>query len=345
MRAVVAGAGRIGTFHARTLAGLAAVEQVAIIDSSMSAASMLAEALHATGGAAAVVMPTVDAALELGVDLLVVAAPTALHAPLTLQAVDAGVAVFCEKPIARTLEEALDVVERVERSGTLVQIGFQRRFDPAIRAMAEARMRGELGHLYLVRSSTHDADPPAITYAEDEDGLFTETLIHDFDAVRFLTGQEVVRVSALSAQAAPDATGIDVPVDHAAVLLELSDGAQAVVTGCRHDPRGYDVRAELLGSLDSLAVGYGDAAQMRRLDVSGAGETDALRARRYDDFLDRFAEAYRDELRAFVDCVQEGAPSLCSVRDGYAALAVAAAAWRARSSGTSVDVSELPVPS
>lgn len=343
MRAAVVGAGRIGSFHARNLAKADAVEEIIVVDPLVEHARTLASSLTDALGAHATVSEDLDQVLADGVDMVIVAAPTQLHASVTLRAIDAGVPVFCEKPGATTLEEAAQLVERAEATGVLVQLGFQRRFDPPIRAAAEARARGDIGQLYVARFATHDHEPPDVTYVAPVESLFTETLIHDFDTLRFVTGQDPVRVMSMAGGAGPELTGLASEVRHAGVLLQLEHGAQAVVTASWHGPRGYDVRAELLGSKDSIAVGYGDAPQLRRLDLEG-GDDPASDGRLIPGFIERFEHAYREELLAFVDCVRSGQPPACGVRDAYAALAIALAAWESHTSGLPVDVQRLAVP-
>lgn len=346
MRAVVVGAGRIGSFHARNLGKSEDVDDIVVVDANEPAARMLADSLRDTLGIHVSTSTELQPVLERGdIDLALVAAPTQLHASTTLRIIDAGIPVFCEKPGATTLEEARQLIDAVDASGVAVQIGFQRRFDPPVRAAAEARARGDVGHLYVARFATHDHEPPATTYEVPRESLFTETLIHDFDALRYVTGQEVVRVTAMMGDATPEQTGLAAEVRHAGVLAQLSGGAQAVITAAWHDPCGYDVRVELLGSRDSIAVGYGDAPQLRRLDfdTAGAGEPTFPVARRIGGFVERFEIAYRDELQAFVDCVRAGEQPQVGVRDAWAALAIALAAWESQQAGTTVDVPALEV--
>lgn len=336
MRAVVVGAGRIGSFHARNLAKSDSVDDIVVVDPDDAPARSLAASLRVTLGVDVAVSRELAPVLAGGsIDLVVVGAPTSLHAPMIMQSVEAGVPVFCEKPGATSLEEAAALRDAVAAAGVSVQIGFQRRFDPPIRAAAAARRRGEVGHTYLVRSATHDHEPPDITHVAPRETLFTETLIHDFDAIRFVTGQEVTRVMAMSHAPRSEELGFDADVRHAAVLMQLDGGAQAVATAAWHDPCGYDVRMELLGSRDSIAVGYGDRPQLRRLDVT---EEDDPETRRYGGFIERFEVAYREELEAFVDCVLANTPPEVGVGDAYAALAIAHAAWSSYQTGEPVTI-------
>jgi myo-inositol 2-dehydrogenase / D-chiro-inositol 1-dehydrogenase len=289
------GVGRIGAFHAETLRALPGVERLTIADVDAGRAAETPEALF-----------------DRKPDAVVIAAPTPAHASLLTRAAAAGIPAFCEKPVALELDVLESVEAEVERAGILVQVGFQRRFDRGYRAAREAVANGTLGRLLVLRAATHDPVPPAEEYIAKSGGIFCDLNIHDFDAVRFVTGDEVVEVYA-------DGSVLETPwfarhgdVDAAAAVLRLASGALAVVTGTRHNPLGYDVRLELFGVADSIVVG------------APAIESG------YRTFVDRFAAAYRDELAAFVDAVAGNKPSPCTLEDARAALRIALAADRSR---------------
>jgi myo-inositol 2-dehydrogenase/D-chiro-inositol 1-dehydrogenase len=306
------GAGRIGAFHARTLAALPAVDQVTVAD------------LDPERGDVA----TAEELVVAGVDALVIATPTALHGALLRLAASAGLPAFCEKPVALELELLDEVIADVERAGTLVPGGFQRRFDEGYRAARDAVRSGAAGTLLVLRAATHDPFPPSEHYIAGSGGIFRDLHIHDFDAIRFVTGEEVVEVYADGAVRETAWFADHGDVDAAVAVLRLAGGALAVVTGTRRDPLGYDVRLEVFGTCDSLAVGV-DA--MTPLHPPGSP-----RPRGYRDFLDRFESAYRAELAAFVEAVQSGGPSPCPLGEARAALAIAVAADRSRAEGRPV---------
>jgi len=293
------GVGRIGAFHAETLRALPGVERLTIADVDTGRATVTPEALF-----------------DRQPDAVVIAAPTPTHAELLTRAAAAGIPAFCEKPVALDLDTLQTVIDDVERAGILVQVGFQRRFDRGYQAAREAVANGTLGTLLVLRAATHDPVPPAEEYIANSGGIFCDLNIHDFDAVRFVTGDEVVEVYA-------DGSVLETPwfarhgdVDAAAAVLRLASGALAVVTGTRHDPLGYDVRLELFGVADSIVVGE-----------SG-----------HRNFVDRFATAYRDELAAFVDAVATDTPSPCTLADARAALRIALAADRSRAERRPIEV-------
>jgi myo-inositol 2-dehydrogenase/D-chiro-inositol 1-dehydrogenase len=327
----VVGVGRIGALHARTLSGLPDVRRLTIADDDRGRAKAVAAQLGADP------VDTPDALVDVGVDALVIATSTAGHVPLLALAAAAGLPAFCEKPVALELEPLDSLLKEVERAGTLVQIGFQRRFDAGYRDARDAVADGRLGNLLLLRAATHDPVPPAEDYIAASGGIFRDLHIHDFDAIRFVTGLEVAEVYA-------DGEVRETPwlerygdVDVAAAVLRLADGTLSVLTGTRHDPLGYDVRLELFGTRDSVAVGVDARTPLRSVQPGAA----ASPAHAYRDFVDRFEGAYRAELEAFVATILHGGPSACTLADARAALAVALAAARSLAERRPVSIEEV----
>lgn len=327
----VVGVGRIGLFHARTLLGLDGVAALTIADADAAHARQVADEL----GAGAAASP--EALVEAGVDALVIATSTAGHAPLLTLAARAGLPAFCEKPVSLDLAALDDLIDEVERAGTLVQVGFQRRFDAGYRAARDAVASGALGKLLVLRAATHDPSPPPEEYISASGGIFRDLHIHDFDAIRFVTGQEVAEVYADGAVRETPWFERYGDVDTAAAVLRLGDGALAVLTGTRHDPLGYDVRLELFGTGDSIAVGLDARSPLRSVEPGAAAPTGPG----YTSFLVRFEAAYREELASFVATVRDGAPSPCTLVEARAALVAALAADRSRAERRPISIEEV----
>ena len=327
MKVGVAGLGRIGPYHARTLARLG--HQVVVTDlRSDLAASTAGE--H--GYRVADDIPTL-----LGeIDALVIATDTSSHAALLATAVAAGVPTFCEKPAAVTLEETIELVALVEGSGVPVQIGFQRRSDVGYQRAREAVASGELGFVHSVRSTTHDQSPPHPDYLPTSGGIFRDCSIHDFDVIRFVTGREVSEVYAVGADKGADFFAEAGDADTGAALLTLDDGTLAVVTATRYNGAGHDVRLEVLGSEGSIGVGYDDSLAI----TSAEPGVDYPRGPRVSTFLERFGPAYQAEMVAFCDVVS-GAPTPCPIADALAAFRIAEAAQRSWESGSSVALADV----
>lgn len=318
MRLGLIGLGRIGAFHAQTLHDLDRVDSLVVTDADPGVTATVAERV----GAEAVDSP--EQLFAAGVDGVLIAAATAAHPALLLAAVDAGLPVFCEKPLAADVAGAVEVAGRV--AGARVQIGYPRRFDAAFLGARSAVLSGELGALHTVRSTTLDPAPPPPAYIAASGGLFRDCSVHDFDAVRWVTGREVVEVYAVGANRGEAFFAEVGDVASASVLLTLDDGTIGVVSNSRYNARGYDVRLEVHGSLDSVAAGLDDGLPLRSTQPGvtfPAGPPHRF-------FMDRLATAFRAELGAFVEFVAGERPSPCTVRD---ALEVA---WTAEAATTSL---------
>jgi myo-inositol 2-dehydrogenase/D-chiro-inositol 1-dehydrogenase len=323
----VVGLGRIGTHHVQTLLGLDDVS-VSVTDADQERVQQVAAEL----GVRAVATP--EALIDSGVDALVIATSTPSHAPLLELAAASAVAAFCEKPVALDLATLDRVRGAVDRAGIAVQIGFQRRFDAGYEAAHDAVAAGGVGRILVMRAATHDPVPPPAEYIAASGGIFCDLHIHDFDAVRFVSGEEITEIYA-------DGAGLDAPwveqlddVDVAAAVLRLSGGGLVIVSGTRRDPLGYDVRLEVFGTGDSIAVGHDARTPVHSAEPGAPGPPPAA----YRDFWDRFGPAYRKELAAFVRIVRTGSPSPCSLDEARAALAVALAAERSRAERRPVSI-------
>lgn len=246
----LAGTGRIGTSHAATLRKLPNVATVLVADAVPDRARAAATDLGIEFA------PDLDALFAADLDGLIIATATDSHPDLIIRAVDAGIPVFCEKPVAADITGTLAVVDHIRDSRVPVQIGFQRRFDAGYRAARDAVRSGELGWLHTLRATTLDPSPPPADYIPRSGGIFRDCGVHDFDIIRWVTGREVTEVFALGAnRGAPFFAEAD-DVDTAAVLLRLDDGTLATVSLTRYNGAGYDVRLEALGSEGNAIVDW-----------------------------------------------------------------------------------------
>jgi myo-inositol 2-dehydrogenase / D-chiro-inositol 1-dehydrogenase len=331
MRMGLVGTGRIGAFHAETLTGLAGVDRLVLTDADVARAQAVGDKVGAE------VVPDVAALLASTVDGVVIAAPTSAHADLIRQAAAAGVAVFCEKPVAPDAAGTRAVLADVAAAGVPLHVGFQRRFDAGYRAVHEAVHSGRLGWLHTVRACTADPAPPHASYIPTSGGIFRDCSVHDFDAIRWITGREVVQVYATGANRGETFFADAGDVDTAVAVLTLDDGTLAVCTATRYNGEGYDVRLEACGSAGTLVAGLDDGAPLVSADGAPwpAGHA-------YDGFMQRFRAAYVAELAAFCEVAAGRAQSPCTGGEALAALLVAEAADRSRREGRPVDVEAAP---
>ncbi|WP_041825183.1 MULTISPECIES: Gfo/Idh/MocA family protein [Streptomycetaceae] len=331
MRIGFLGAGRIGSFHAAVLAGHDGVDEVLIGDADGARAAGLAERIGARAAG------SVDEVFTAGVDAVVIATATASHAELITRAARAGLPAYCEKPIALDLAGTLAALREVEAAGTMLQMGFQRRFDAGYLAAREALRSGRLGRVHTIRAVTSDAAPPPPEFLPHSGGLIRDCLVHDFDVVRWLTGREVTEVFATGAAGGAAFFRAAGDVDTAAALLTLDDGTLVTATATRYNGAGYDVRLELAGERDQLVVGLDDRTPFTSAEPGGPGAP----RRPWTGFLERFDAAYRAELAAFVDAVRGVRPNPCSGREALHALLVAEACERSRLERRPVALAEL----
>lgn len=331
MRIGVIGTGRLGTIHANTLSRHREVGSLILTDTEPARAQELA---HRLGETAA---PGVDEIFRWGVDAVVITTATSAHAELIGRAARSGLPVFCEKPIALDLPGTLQALAEVEAAGTALQMGFQRRFDPGYAGAREAVRSGRLGRLHTVRALTSDQSPPSPAWLPLSGGLYRDTLIHDFDALRWVTGREIVDVYATGSDAGPAMFRQAGDVDTGAALLTLDDGTLATVTATRLNGAGYDVRMELAGELDQIVVGLDDRTPIASTEPTGPPAAD----KPWTGFLERFGPAYEAELCAFVEVVRGERANPCDGREALQALRVAEACELSRRERRPVRLTEI----
>jgi myo-inositol 2-dehydrogenase/D-chiro-inositol 1-dehydrogenase len=355
------------------LRDISGVESLVIADVDPSRARHLADRLGVESA------DTVNDLFAAGIDGLVVAAATDAHAGLVKRGAAARLPVFCEKPIAPDVAGTIEVIERVRDAGVAVQVGFQRRFDAGHIAARDAVTAGRLGWLHTVRSCTLDPAPPPREYLPTSGGLFRDCVIHDIDAVRYVTGRDIVEVVAVGTNRGDEIFRECDDVDTGTGVLTLDDGTIAVASATRYNGAGYDVRLEVLGSKDSIVAGLDERTPLahthgrpptRNLGglndpappahthgrpptgiVAGLDEPAPPAhthyrpsATPYSNFLDRFADAYDAELRAFVALVAGHGQNRCPPGDALEACYAAEACERSRRLRRPVYIDELKHP-
>jgi myo-inositol 2-dehydrogenase/D-chiro-inositol 1-dehydrogenase len=330
VRIGVVGLGRIGLYHARLVREQPRVSSIVVYDVDEQRAQVAQQELSCE-------MATTIGALLDGVDAVVIAASTSAHPELIHQAIDAGKTTFCEKPVALDLASTVEVVRHARESRVPVQIGFQRRFDVGYQRAREAVTSGALGTVYVTRMAAHDPAPPHEGYIPVSGGIFRDLHIHDFDIVRWVLGQEVVEVHADGAVLVHDVFRKYDDIDTSVALLTLSNGTRGILSGTRHDPLGYDIRMELFGSGDSIAIGWNARTPLRSVEPGMPAGPESP----YRFFIDRFDAAYRAEIAAFLSLARGEIENPCPPAEGEAALRIAIACDRSRKERRTVRVDEV----
>ena len=332
VRVALIGSGRMGAFHGETLARrLPGAELAAVADPAPGAAERLASTL----GAPKFFTDAAEAFADPEIDAVVIAAPARFHTDLVVAAAAAGKGVFCEKPMAVTLADADRAIDAARATGVVLQVGFNRRFAADWAAARALLDDGRLGTPRLLRSVTRDPggfDPARVA----PNTIFLETLIHDFDALRFLNpGASAVEVFA-TANALVEPEWRDRGLlDTAVVLVRFDNGAVGTAEACFEASYGYDVRGEVFGSGGMATMGDG-----RRTGMVFSGKPGRLAETVRSD-QELLSAAYVAELATFVGAVRDGTPAPVGGEDARSALEIALAAAQSVESGRPVLIDEL----
>ena len=326
MKVAVIGAGVMGGFHAEVLGNLADVDRLYIVDADAARAN---EVATRSGGRVVGFEEAVEAA-----DAVVIATPPELHRTEVEAALDAGRHVLCEKPLTDTLASTIELTRRIEEEGSHFEIGFQRRHDAGFIAARDAAE----GRVHTIQLTAHDpAVPPRSAGAgppPEVSPSFRDSSIHDFDLVRWLSGQGVTEVSVEAGTRGGGRAEDPREIEKAIVTMRLSGGTLAVLDAAWLHPSGYDMRIELLS--ERAAVTGGLSQRTPAIHIDWAAPTDP-----WHGYLDRFEAAYRAELAAFLACCRGVRPPSSSARDGLEAMRVAVAATISHVEGRRVSLDEV----
>lgn len=335
------GVGRIGVMHANNIAALATELRADGLNLRLRLTDVAEEhARTVAAGMGADFLPSVEALVQSGVDGLVIATGTGTHPDLIRAGVDAGIPVFCEKPVAMNVADAMPVLDYIRDRNGVVQVGHQRRFDAGYLEAKRAYQAGELGWIHSLRAVTCDMAPPPVEFLATSGGLFRDCSVHDFDILRWLTGREIVEVYAKGSNNGDPAIAGVGDVDTALAVVTFDDGTLGTVSATRYNGAGHDVRLEIQGSARSLLVGLDDTTALASAEPGvgfPSGEP-------HHTFAERFDQAYRSEMAAFVELILGRRGNPCTPEDAVAASRVADAAQESLAAGVPVRVALAATP-
>lgn len=328
VRIAVIGAGLMGADHARIVAGdLPGASLQVVCDRDLARARAVAE----TCGAADVMGDPEAAIARADVDAVIVASPDFTHAPLSMACVRAGKRVLCEKPLSQSSAECLAVMAAEEAAGQrFIQLGFMRRYDRAYAEMRAALAAGRLGRALIMHNFHRNVETPAADFTGSM--AITNSAPHEFDVVRHVLGTDYVSITAWQPRRS------DARVAPVVMVLETQGGQLVTIEVNNNAAYGYDVHAELVGEAGSIAM---NPVAYTRTDIGLASCTG------HDtDWRGRYAEAYRNQNRAFLRFVETGVyPAFGATSwDGYCAAIVAEAGVRALKAGRKMPVDMITRP-
>ncbi|SJN37754.1 Myo-inositol 2-dehydrogenase [Microbacterium esteraromaticum] len=333
MRIGVIGLGRMGMAHAANLAHHPGVDTVVLFGRDPgrvdAAASALTESPSRTGEVE-VAAGGVETAIT-GLDGLVVATTTATHSQFARLAAHSGVPSLVEKPLALDLDELTALSAELDALDAPVMVGFHRRYDTGYRRLRQRVEEGDAGTLRLVRGTSHDHRPLPLGYIPVSGGVWRDLLIHDFDIVPWITGERVVAVEAFASVLDEPEYARHGDADTAVAVLTLESGAFAVLSGTRRNGAGQDVRTEVYGTRGTFEAGLDSRTPVVSTEP-GVEPPSAT----HDDFTDRFASAFRNEIDHFVRMASGEAGNLTPPGEGLSSLRIAMAAEESVRSGRQV---------
>lgn len=327
LKIAVFGAGRIGRIHAQNVVAHPALRLEYLVDPGAHVGALAAQ----TGA------KVVDVHTALGdpdIAGIVVASPTALHLEHCAQALDAGKAVLCEKPVDLDAGRARAASAKLGARDARLLVGFNRRFDPHFSAARSRLMAGDIGKLESLHITSHDPAPPSPAYVRESGGLFKDMAIHDFDMARWLLGEQPTEVLAAASCLIDPGIGAAGDVDTAKTVLKTASGTLCVISNSRRSGYGYDQRIEAFGSTGAIRADNLLQSSVSTWSASGMS-SDTFQ----NFFLDRYADAYRRELEHFVQVIGGRESPAVSFDDGVAALTLAEAAAESLRTGRTVRVS------
>ncbi|MDQ2763988.1 MAG: Gfo/Idh/MocA family oxidoreductase [Pseudomonadota bacterium] len=324
LRVLVVGAGRMGADHVERLARrIVGAEVAAVVDVDLSRARRAAEAA-----------PSIVAASDLrqvlereDVNAVVIATPGVLHQDALLQILQRDLPVLCEKPLTPDAASSWNVVEAEQRLGKKrIQVGFMRRFDVEYRRLRGLFTSGELGVALMLHFAHRNPDtPPGFT----NEMLINDSVVHEFDAIRYLTGEEIKNVQVRVGRATRHAPAGQRDPQH--VLVETESGVLADVEIFVNAQFGYQVTAQAVFENGVADIGDDGGPCIRNAGRWGGEVTPS--------FVERFKSAFDTEVQSWVDAAKRGEVGGPTAWDGYATAACCEAGVAAQRSGEKVDVS------
>lgn len=326
----VIGTGRIGRLHVENLTNLVPeAEVVAVADPYIDSAREWAEAIGVKG----IYQNYQDLLADAEVEAVIVASSTDTHAEISIAAAKAGKQIFCEKPVDRDIERIKEVLAAVEEAGVLFQVGFNRRFDHNFKKVADVVKSGAIGEPHIIKITSRDPAPPPVEYIKVSGGLFNDMMIHDFDMVRYLSGSDVVEVTAKGAVLVDPAIGDAGDIDTAIVTLKMANGALGVIDNSRQAVYGYDQRVEVFGS-KGIAKAENDKPTTVEVSTVENVTTDKIPY----FFLDRYTGAFVDQFKYFIAAVRGEEKLMVDGIDGLRSVEIAEAATRSLKEGRTISL-------
>lgn len=270
------------------------------------------------------------------IDAVLICSSTDTHSKIALEAIKAGKHIFCEKPIDHDVNKIKEVIKALEGSRVKFQVGFNRRFDHNFVAARKAVEEGKVGAINILKITSRDPAAPPLDYIKVSGGIFLDMTIHDFDMVRYISGAEVEEVFAMGDALTDKNIALAGDIDTAIITLKLSDGSLAVIDNCRRACYGYDQRLEIFGSKGRAFINNDTQTSLKIQNKDGVVGENPLYF-----FLERYMQAYVEEIRAFIEAIEEDKDVPVNVYDGLQPVLIGLAAQKSLKEKRAVKIEEI----
>ena len=331
----IIGAGRIGKVHVQSICTKVQGAEVSMLADPFMTEETASWAEQT--GVKEVTKDYRDILSSPDIDAVLICSSTDTHAPVSMEAIEAGKHVFCEKPVDLNPANIRKVMDALDRHPDIrYQVGFNRRFDHNFEAVKKAVTDGRVGDVQIIRVTSRDPEPPSPAYVKVSGGIFLDMMIHDFDMVRYLAGCDAVEVYAEAGVLIDKAIGDAGDVDTAIVTLRMANGAIAAIDNSRKAVYGYDQRAEVFGSKGMAANGNDAPSSTVISTVDGVTGEKPLYF-----FLERYMDAYAKEIGSFVKAIETGTKPDPGIEDGLKAVLMGLAAKKSLQEHRPVRIDEI----
>lgn len=330
----IIGAGRIGKVHAESICTRVKNAKLKIIaDPFMSDET---EAWAKGMGVEQVTKDYKEILQDEEIEAVIICSSTDTHSAISVEAIEAGKHVFCEKPIDHDIEKIKQVMEALKKTEVKYQVGFNRRFDHNFKAVKDAVANGKIGDPHIIKVTSRDPEPPSAEYVKVSGGMFLDMTIHDFDMVRFLAGCDATEIYVQSAVLVDDAIGEAGDVDTAVITLQMENGAIAVIDNSRKAVYGYDQRAEVFGSRGMVATANDSLSTAVISNEQGVTGEKPLYF-----FLERYMDSFGEEMKQFIEAIENNLDTPLGVIDGLKPVLMGLAAKKSVEEHRPVNISEI----
>ena len=331
----IIGAGRIGKVHLESISyHVKNATVTAMADPFMNEET---EELIRSYGVSKVTKDYKDILNDKDIDAVLVCSSTDTHAAISIEAINAGKHVFCEKPVDHSIEKIQAVADALkEHPDIKFQVGFNRRFDHNFAAIRKAYDDGKIGEAHILKITSRDPEPPNPAYIKVSGGIFLDMTIHDFDMACFLTDSDVEELYVNSAVLVDPAIGEQGDVDTAIITMKMANGALAVIDNSRKADYGYDQRAELFGSKGMVATSNDTVSSAVISNADGVtGEKPLF------FFLERYMDSFSEEMRQFTEAVINDTEVPVGIHAGLQSVKIGLAARKSVEEHRPVKISEI----